>query len=40
MAVGDGRNIVVDKDMGLVTNVFNDRRLAPLQGHLAVGHTR
>jgi amidophosphoribosyltransferase len=40
MAVGDGRTIVVDKDMGLVTNVFNDRRLAPLQGHLAVGHTR
>ena len=40
MAVGDGGTIVVDKDMGLVTNVFNDRRLAPLQGHLAVGHTR
>ena len=40
MAVGDGETIVVDKDMGLVTNVFNERRLAPLTGHLAVGHTR
>src|SRR4051794_36002501 len=26
--------------MGLVTQVFDERRLAPLDGHLAVGHVR
>jgi amidophosphoribosyltransferase len=40
MAVSDGRNIVVVKDMGLVTNVFNEYKLAGLQGQLAAGHTR
>jgi amidophosphoribosyltransferase len=40
MAVSDGAEIVVVKDMGLVTNVFNERNLAGLQGHLAIGHTR
>ncbi len=40
MAVSDGATVVVDKDMGLVSNVFNQRRLAALTGHLAVGHTR
>jgi amidophosphoribosyltransferase len=40
MAVTDGRDMVVIKDMGLVTNVFNDYKLAGLEGHLAVGHTR
>ena len=27
MAVSDGTSIVVDKDMGLVTNVFDERRI-------------
>jgi amidophosphoribosyltransferase len=40
MAVSDGTEIVVVKDMGLVTNVFNDYKLAGLNGHLAAGHTR
>ena len=40
MAVSDGDMITVDKDMGLVTNVFNDYKLAALGGHLAIGHTR
>jgi amidophosphoribosyltransferase len=40
MAVSDGDMITVDKDMGLVTNVFNDYKLAALPGHLAIGHTR
>ena len=40
MAVSDGEQIMVDKDMGLVSNVFDERRLAALQGHLAIGHTR
>jgi amidophosphoribosyltransferase len=40
MAVSDGEMIMVVKDMGLVTNVFDERKLAALQGHLAIGHTR
>ena len=38
MAVSDGETITVVKDMGLVTQVFDERRLAPLEGHLAIGH--
>src|SRR5204862_6518762 len=41
IAVSDGETITVVKDMGLVTQVFRDeRRLAPLEGHLAIGHVR
>ncbi len=40
MGVSDGDLITVVKDMGLVSNVFDDRTLAPLTGHLAIGHTR
>jgi amidophosphoribosyltransferase len=40
MAVGDGGSITVVKDMGLVSTVFDKRTLAPLTGHLAIGHTR
>jgi amidophosphoribosyltransferase len=40
MAVSDGETITIDKDMGLVTNVFNEYKLAALPGHLAIGHTR
>ncbi|MBW8825385.1 MAG: amidophosphoribosyltransferase [Acidobacteria bacterium] len=40
MAVSDGDTVFVDKDMGLVSNVFNERRLAALPGNLAIGHTR
>ncbi|MGH9278518.1 MAG: amidophosphoribosyltransferase [Acidimicrobiales bacterium] len=40
MAVSDGDAITVVKDMGLVTNVFDERTLAPLQGDLAIGHVR
>ena len=40
MAVSDGDTITVVKDMGLVTNVFDERTLSPLKGHLAIGHTR
>lgn len=40
MAVSDGQELMVVKDMGLVTNVFNEYKLAGLQGHLAIGHTR
>jgi amidophosphoribosyltransferase len=40
MAVSDGTQLMVDKDMGLVAQVFNDYKLAALRGHLAIGHTR
>ncbi len=40
MATTDGEGVMVVKDMGLVTNVFNEYKLAGLQGHLAIGHTR
>ena len=40
IAVSDGETITVVKDMGLVTQVFDERRLAPLDGHLAIGHVR
>jgi amidophosphoribosyltransferase len=40
MAVSNGDDIMVVKDMGLVTNVFTEYKLAGLQGHLAIGHTR
>lgn len=40
MAVSDGRGVEVTKDMGLVSNVFNEFGLKALQGHLGIGHTR
>ncbi len=40
IAVSDGNTITVVKDMGLVSNVFDDKTLAALPGHLAIGHTR
>jgi len=40
MAVSDGETITVLKDMGLVTNVFDEASLACLDGFLAIGHTR
>ncbi len=40
MAVSDGHTLTVVKDMGLVSNVFDDRTLAALTGHAAIGHTR
>src|SRR5687768_18310770 len=40
IAVSDGETITVVKDMGLVTQVFDERRLAPLDRNLAIGHVR
>ena len=40
IAVSDGSRIVVYKDMGLVPQVFDERTLSSLVGHLAVGHCR
>jgi amidophosphoribosyltransferase len=40
MAVSDGEQLTVVKDQGLVASVFDDRTLAGLVGHLAIGHCR
>ncbi len=40
IAVSDGANVWVYKDMGLVSQVFTEAALESLQGHLAIGHTR
>ncbi|WP_285760848.1 amidophosphoribosyltransferase [Nocardiopsis ansamitocini] len=40
IALSDGERIVVYKDMGLVSQVFNEATLESLRGHLAIGHCR
>ncbi|MHB0927314.1 MAG: amidophosphoribosyltransferase [Candidatus Nanopelagicales bacterium] len=40
IAASDGHRILVFKEMGLVSQVFNENTLAMLTGHIAVGHTR
>lgn len=40
IAASDGDKILVFKDMGLVSQVFDEAALEALQGHIAVGHTR
>lgn len=40
IAASDGEKILVYKDTGLVSQVFNEEALQALPGHIAVGHTR
>jgi amidophosphoribosyltransferase len=40
IAVSDGYHTVVYKDMGLVSQVFNEASLESLHGHIAIGHAR
>ena len=40
IAVCDDHNILVYKDLGLVSQVFNEATLTTLHGDLAIGHTR
>ncbi|HKS46236.1 MAG TPA: amidophosphoribosyltransferase [Amycolatopsis sp.] len=40
ISVSDGSQIVVFKDLGLVSQVFDEQVLSSLQGHIAVGHCR
>ncbi|GAA2684279.1 amidophosphoribosyltransferase [Streptomyces lunalinharesii] len=40
IAVSNGSQILVFKDMGLVSQVFDETSLSSLQGHIAVGHAR
>ncbi len=40
ISVGDGSQVVVFKDLGLVSQVFDEQVLQSLRGHVAVGHCR
>jgi amidophosphoribosyltransferase len=40
IAISDGQNIVVYKELGLVAQVFDETVLQSLRGYLAIGHTR
>ena len=40
IAVSDGRDIVCYKEMGLVSQVFNEKILNILRGDIAIGHVR
>jgi len=40
MAVSDGVNLLVYKELGLVSQVFDEATLGTLQGDLGIGHTR
>ncbi|HEX2133456.1 MAG TPA: amidophosphoribosyltransferase [Actinophytocola sp.] len=40
ISVSDGQRIVVFKDLGLVSQVFDEQVLSSLRGHVAVGHCR
>ena len=40
IAVSNGRQLLVYKDMGLVAQVFDENALQSLRGHIAVGHCR
>lgn len=40
IAVSNGQTTTVFRDMGLVSQVFDEKTLAGLPGHLGIGHTR
>lgn len=40
IATSDGLRAYNYKDMGLVSQIFNEDNLNPLEGHIAIGHTR
>ena len=40
MAVSEGRNILVYRELGLVAQVFDEGTLGALQGHFGIAHTR
>ncbi len=40
IGVSDGEQLMVYKDLGLIAQVLDDRRLPSLRGHLAVAHCR
>jgi amidophosphoribosyltransferase len=40
IATADGSQVLVFKDLGLVSQVFDEQTLGAMQGHVAIGHCR
>src|SRR3954470_13204184 len=40
IAVADGSQVLVFKDLGLVSQVFDEQTLGAMEGHVAIGHCR
>lgn len=40
IAVSDGEKLLIYKDLGLISEVFNEEKLKTLQGNCAIGHVR
>jgi amidophosphoribosyltransferase len=40
IAVSDGRELMLYKDLGMIASVLDERRLPSLRGHLAIAHCR
>lgn len=40
IAVSDGQQVLVFKDLGLVSQVFDEQTLSSMPGHVAIGHCR
>jgi len=40
ISVGDGEKVLVYKDLGLVSQVFDEKTLESMHGHVAIGHCR
>ena len=40
IAISDGKCVRMHRDMGLVTQVFHEKAMDGLSGHLGIGHTR
>ena len=40
VAVSDGEQLMVYKDLGMISSVLDERRLPSLRGHLAIAHCR
>ncbi|WP_068401613.1 amidophosphoribosyltransferase [Kribbia dieselivorans] len=40
IATSNGQHILVYKDLGLVSQVFDEKHLSTLKGHIAIGHCR
>ena len=40
ISVGDGEKVLVYKDLGLVSQVFDEKTLESMHGHVALGHCR
>ncbi|MGH2819066.1 MAG: class II glutamine amidotransferase, partial [Actinomycetota bacterium] len=40
IAISEGKTVVVYKDLGLVSQVFDETVLRSLRGHAAIGHVR